>query len=147
MRFAFTEEQRELAAGVKEILARECTPARVRAAWEPGAPLAVWPHLAKAGVPLMTAPERAGGLGLGELEWVLVAEECGRFALAEPLVEHVAVAVPALPPELLRSVCVVALDAFVPQAVHADLILVERNGGLVAVERRDDPFEPAAVER
>jgi alkylation response protein AidB-like acyl-CoA dehydrogenase len=95
----------------------------------------------------MTAPEVAGGLGLGELEWVLVAEECGRFALAEPLVEHVAVAVPMLPVELLREVVVVALDGapFVSDAARADLILVERNGGIVAVERRDLTITPVAA--
>jgi alkylation response protein AidB-like acyl-CoA dehydrogenase len=144
MNFRFTDEQRELAAGVREILARECTPARVRAAWADGAPLTVWPHLKKAGVTLMTAPESAGGLGLGELEWVLVAEECGRAALAEPLVEHIAVAVPALPAELLREVVVVALDGtpFVAQAAHAELFLIERNGALLAVERRDATLTP-----
>ena len=90
---AFTDDQLGFQATVRELLAREC---RVRAGWEPDAPLAVWPHLAKAGVLGMTAPERFGGLGLDASDLVLVLEESGRAALPEPFLEHTAVAVPLL---------------------------------------------------
>ncbi len=96
MHFAFTDEQLELQRVVRELLARECPPARVRAAWDGAddAPLAVWPQLAGVGVVGMTAPERFGGLGMDELDLALVLEESGRAALPEPLIEHTAVAVP-----------------------------------------------------
>jgi alkylation response protein AidB-like acyl-CoA dehydrogenase len=136
VRIEFSEDQRALAAGVREILARECTPARVRAAWEPVAPLAVWPHLAKAGFTELTES------GLDEQDWVLIAEECGRFALAEPFVEHVAVAIPALPPSLRRDVCVAACEELVPNAHQADLFVALRGGKLVAVERADATLTP-----
>jgi alkylation response protein AidB-like acyl-CoA dehydrogenase len=83
---------------VRELLARECPPARVRAAWDgaPEAALVVWPHLAAVGVIGMTAPERFGGLGMDELDLALVLEECGKAALPEPLADHTAVAIPLL---------------------------------------------------
>jgi alkylation response protein AidB-like acyl-CoA dehydrogenase len=151
MRFDFTPEQVAFRDAVRELLARECPPARVRAAWDDGAPLAVWPHLAKAGVVGMTAPERWGGLGLDELDLVLVLEEAGRAGLAEPLLETTAVAIPLLAetaPERFadrwlgaaaagRAIVTVGLAGapFVADAARADLIVLERDGQVHAVER------------
>ena len=42
------------------------------------------------------APTDAGGLGMDEVALVRLLEEAGYSAVPEPLVEHVAVAVPAL---------------------------------------------------
>ena len=36
MRFAFTDDQTLFADGLRDLLAKECTPARVRAAWDDG---------------------------------------------------------------------------------------------------------------
>jgi alkylation response protein AidB-like acyl-CoA dehydrogenase len=151
MRFDFTPEQVAFRDAVRELLARECPPARVRAAWSDGAPLAVWPHLARAGVVGMTAPERFGGLGLGELDLVLVLEEAGRAALPEPLLETTAVAIPLvaeIAPATFadrwlgaaaagRAVVTVGLAGapFVVDAARADLILLERGGEVHALER------------
>src|SRR5690349_20295820 len=98
MRFAFTDEQLELQRVVRELLARECPPTAVRAAWDaaPDAPLVTWPHLASIGVIGMTAPERFGGMALDELDLALVLEEAGRAALPDPLIEHTAVALPLI---------------------------------------------------
>jgi alkylation response protein AidB-like acyl-CoA dehydrogenase len=102
MRFDFDAEQVAFRDAVRELLARECPPARVRAAWDEdldaprATPLKVWPHLAAMGVVGMTAPERWGGLGLSMLDLTLVLEETGRAALPEPLVETTAVAIPLL---------------------------------------------------
>ena len=41
-------------------------------------------------------PEEHGGLGLGEVDLVLILEEAGRVALPEPLLETTAIAVPLL---------------------------------------------------
>jgi len=140
---------------VRELLARECPPARVRAAWEPTgedvAKLAVWPHLARTGVVGMTAPERWGGLGLDERDLVLVLEESGRAALPEPLLEHTAVAIPLLAETASDALCDRWLGAaaagralitvglagapFVVDAARAQLLLLEHDGELHAVER------------
>jgi len=152
MRFDFTSEQLEFRDAVRELFARECPPARVRAAWDrpADAPLTVWPHLAKMGVVGMTAPERWGGLGLGPLDLVLVLEESGRAALPEPLLETTAVGIPLLDEVAAdgfkdrwlgaaaagRAVVTVGLGgAFVVDAARAHLLLLARGDELHAVER------------
>ncbi len=154
MRFAFTDEQLELQRVVRELLGRECPPARVRAAWDaaPDTPLAVWPQLAAMGVVGMTAPERFGGLGLDELDLALVLEETGRAALPEPLLEHTAIAIPLIAEtcdEVFcdrwlgaaaagRAVITVGLAGapFVADAGRAKLVLLEHDDELHAVEPR-----------
>src|SRR6266545_1205829 len=147
MRFDFTSEQVAFRDAVRELLARECPPARIRAAWADGTPLAVWPHLARAGVVGMTAPERWGGLGLD----VLVLEEAGRAGLPEPLLETTAVAIPlvsetapaAFADRWLgaaaagRAVLSVGLAGapFVADAARADLLVLEHDGDVHAIER------------
>ena len=44
----------------------------------------------------MTVPEAFGGLGMSELDFILMAEECGYVALPEPLVQNVMVGVSLL---------------------------------------------------
>jgi alkylation response protein AidB-like acyl-CoA dehydrogenase len=95
VRFAFTDDQLAFRDAVADLLTRECPPEVVRGAWE-GKPSDLWPKLAAMGVVGMTAPEEYGGLGMDELDLVLVLEEAGRAALPEPLLEHTAVAVPLL---------------------------------------------------
>lgn len=95
MEFRFTDEQLEFRDAVRTFLEKECPPEVVRAAWD-GKPTDLWPRLAEMGVVGMTAPEEHGGLGMNELDLVLVLEEAGRVALPEPLLEHTAVAIPAL---------------------------------------------------
>ncbi len=46
--------------------------------------------------PACCVPESAGGLGLGLLDAALIAVECGRVCLAEPLVDTAFVAAPLL---------------------------------------------------
>src|SRR4051812_14822744 len=98
MKFAFSDEQLLLAQSVRDVLTKECPPARVRAAWtgESGRSPELWKTLAEQGIVGLTAPERFGGLGLAEVDLVLVLEEAGRVALPEPLLETTAVAIPLL---------------------------------------------------
>jgi alkylation response protein AidB-like acyl-CoA dehydrogenase len=152
MKFAFTDEQLELQRVVRELLARECPPARVRAAWDgvAEAPLAVWPHLAGVGVVGMTAPERFGGLGMDELDLALVLEESGRAALPDPLAEHTAVAIPLVAETFDEAACdrwlggaasgktTIAVGIggapFVAGAARARLLLLEHGDELHAVD-------------
>jgi alkylation response protein AidB-like acyl-CoA dehydrogenase len=98
MRFAFTPDQLLFRDSLRAVLAKECTPAVVRAAWsrEDGRAPGLWATLAELGVVGLTAPESSGGLGMGALDLALLLEECGRVALPEPIVETTAVAVPLL---------------------------------------------------
>jgi len=143
--FAFTDEQREFQAAVRDLLAKECPPEAVRAAWssDDGRVPGLWSQLAAMGVVGLTAPEAAGGLGMDDVDLVLLLEEVGRVALPEPVVEHTAVALRALPDEHIAAATAgeltvtAALDGvtLVPFAASADLLLLERDGGLHLVAR------------
>src|ERR1700759_5426385 len=100
MRFGFTSDQHELAGAVREILAAELAPeARAQAAEASGRRGAVWKSLAEAGVFGLLVPEDAGGLGLTELDAVLVLEELGRAAVPGPVAETAFVAAPLIAKE------------------------------------------------
>ena len=126
MRFAFTDDQRLFAEGLRDLLAKECTPAHVRAAWDDGAghDVALWNHLAEMGVFGMLVPERAGGLGGTEIDLVLLLEELGRAAVPGPIFESAAVVAPALGDA--ATVGTAALDGspYVPHAHVASVVLV-----------------------
>ncbi len=97
MQFAFTEQQLEFRDAVRQVLAKECGPADVRAAYD--APLARsrrWATLAELGVVGLSVPPDQGGLGLGLVDLVPLLEEAGRVALPEPLLETTALAGPLL---------------------------------------------------
>jgi alkylation response protein AidB-like acyl-CoA dehydrogenase len=155
MRFAFTDDQLLFRDTVRDLLTKTCPPEQVRVAWDnaDGRLPDVWAALADMGVLGLQVPEAFGGLGLTELDLVLLAEEAGRAGLPDPLVDVVAVAAPVLAeaaeadPALAEvvegwltplvggtSIVTTALGGpFVPAAAAADLVLAERDGRLVAV--------------
>ena len=97
MRFAFDDDQLAFAAALRDLLAKECGPEGVRAAWEAdGRVPGLWSHLTDMGVVGMLAPEGVGGLGMTELDLVLLCLEAGRAGLPDPLVDVAMVAVPAI---------------------------------------------------
>ena len=140
MHFAFTSDQKLFAEGLRELLAKECTPSHVRAVWDDGTghDPALWAHLADMGVFGMLVAEGDGGLGGTDVDLVLLLEELGRAAAPGPVIETAAVAAPVLAatpdgPALVDGtlVATVQLDGspYVPHARAADLVLVP--GGLV----------------
>ncbi len=151
MRFAFTDEQLLFRDAVAELLAKECPPEAVRACWtnEDGRLPDVWRAFGDMGVLGLCVPEAHGGLGMDELDLVLLLEEMGRAALAEPIVETVAVAAPLLaesgPADLQEgwlpriasgdAVVTVALAGapYVPNVDTADLLIVQRDDRVAAV--------------
>src|SRR6188508_2395648 len=98
MRFAFTDDQLAFAEAVRDLLDKDCTPTHVREAWErdAGRVPGLWSKLTEMGVVSLLAPEGVGGLGMTELDMVLLLVEAGRAALPEPLSDVAMVAVPAL---------------------------------------------------
>ena len=94
MDFRFTEEQLMIAETARKLLADTCTPAQLRAMLSTGAArdAARWDALAETGLTMTMLPEAAGGLGLGEADFVLVAQAAGYAALPEPLVESAGIA-------------------------------------------------------
>ncbi|MGO9029206.1 MAG: acyl-CoA dehydrogenase family protein [Acidimicrobiales bacterium] len=97
MRFAFTEQQLEFQAAMRQMLDKECTTDDLRSALEdPTARTSRWAALADMGIVGLTVPEQHGGLGLCILDLVPLLEEAGRAALPEPLLETTALAAPLL---------------------------------------------------
>ncbi len=98
MDFTFTDDQLLFRDAVRDLFANECPPEAVRSAWESadGRVPGLWAKLAEMGVVGLTAPESSGGLGMNELDLVLLLEEAGRVALPEPLVAHTAVGLATL---------------------------------------------------
>jgi alkylation response protein AidB-like acyl-CoA dehydrogenase len=134
MRFAFTDDQKLFAEGLRDLLEKECTPAHVRAAWDDGAghDFTLWNHLAEMGVFGMLVPEAAGGLGGTEVDLVLLLEELGRAAAPGPVFETAAVVAPALGDGATVGTAVLDGSPYVPHAHVASLVLV--TGGVIRVD-------------
>ena len=97
MDFRFSDDQRGLAESVREYLAGTHGPEVLRRLdVEGGRDPAIWKGLVDMGLTGLLVPEDHGGLGMGLVEAVLIATECGRAALAEPLVDTAFVAAPWL---------------------------------------------------
>ncbi len=94
MDFTFNEDQLLFQKTVRDFLEGECTPEGVRAQWETedGHSPALWAKLAELGIPGLLVPEAHEGMGMDEIDAVLLFEEVGRAALPEPVVETAAVA-------------------------------------------------------
>ncbi len=154
MRFAFTEDQLFFRDAVRDLLDKECGPDVVRGAWPAGpagagarSPAArveaVWSRLADMGALAVALPAVGDGLGLGPLDWVLLAEETGYAALPHPFVETACVAAP-----LGVAAGRVATDlagAVVPFAAGADTFLLRRGGELVTVAAAEAQVSPVAA--
>lgn len=152
MRFCFEEEQLRFQESVRGMLARACPPERLRelAATDSGRSTELWGGLAEIGLLGLLVPEAQGGLGLSEVDAVLALEETGRAGLAEPVVETACVATRLIAdfgkseladrwlPAIAAGEAVVGVghpeNAFVADAHVADLLLLERDGEIHAIE-------------
>jgi alkylation response protein AidB-like acyl-CoA dehydrogenase len=150
MDFTFTEDQLLFQSSVRDFLVNEVTPERIRASWETesGRDDALWQQLTELGLVGITVPEALGGLGMDEVDFILLAQECGYVALPEPLVHTALVAVPvvqaldgALAAEWLprvaageaRVIVGLADNLLVEDAHVADLLLLARDEGWYAL--------------
>jgi alkylation response protein AidB-like acyl-CoA dehydrogenase len=98
MDFTFSEDQLLFRDSVKDFLQGEVTPEKVRASWEldTGRDEQRWQQMVELGLTAMLVPEVYGGIGMNEIDFVLLAVECGRVALPEPLVTTALVVTPML---------------------------------------------------
>lgn len=160
MRFAFSDDQLAFADAVRELLANECPPEVVRAAWDSpdGRNPRLWSQLAEMGVVGMLAPESIGGLGLSDVDLVRILAEAGFAGLPEPLADVAAVVVPALRDhgaaglgeELLARVVAgeatvglgLGSDGSTLHAESADALLLEAEDGLHLVAAADVELSP-----
>lgn len=153
MDFTFTEDQLLFQESVRDFLVNEITPERIRGLWETetGRSDELWAQLAELGLTGMTVPEDFGGLGMTELDFVLLAQECGYVALPEPLVLTALVGVPTLVnssnddlknywlPKIAEGSARLTVglqqNLLVEDAHVADLMILEKSGSLYAVEK------------
>ena len=129
MDFSLTEEQQELKAQAREVLAR-------------GAP--TWEGLAELGWLGVSVPEELGGAGLTFVEEALIHEELGYALYDGPFLATVALALPALEPAEQHEVATGAqrwsaeVGGLVPEWGRIDAVLTE-NGAIARPE--GEPLE------
>jgi alkylation response protein AidB-like acyl-CoA dehydrogenase len=95
MEFAFSEEQQELAATVRSLLAKRADSAAVRAAMisETGYDEELWQTLCEQiGVAALAIPEQYDGAGFSLLESMIALEEVGRSLAPSPLLSSLVTA-------------------------------------------------------
>jgi alkylation response protein AidB-like acyl-CoA dehydrogenase len=149
MRFAFSPEQVELRDAVRDLLEKECPPAAVRDAWtnDTGRSPAAWSALAAMGVLGALAPAAHGGLGLSEVDLVLVLEETGRHALPEPIVETALVAAPEgwVDARGAQAASVTLPESpFAPWAASVERLVLLAADGVRVVDRSAVELRPRA---
>lgn len=97
MDMLLTEDQLALAETVRNYLAGTHGPEVLRRLDADGnRDPAIWQGLVDMGLTGLLVPEAQGGLGMGLVDAALIAAECGRACLAEPLVDTAFVGVPWL---------------------------------------------------
>lgn len=87
MDLALSDEQEALVDSFAELLRRESSPDRVRAAEPDGFDPALWRKLVDGGVVTMAVPEESGGWGASVVDLALVAEQIGRALASAPVIE------------------------------------------------------------
>jgi alkylation response protein AidB-like acyl-CoA dehydrogenase len=144
VRFAFTDDQLLFRDAVRELLSKEHPPEVLRAIWEHDGTHSteLWSSLAEMGVIGSRVPEEYGGLGMTELDLVLLHEELGRAAVAEPVVDTTAVAAPLLcecPPDVAAPWLqrIATGDAVVTVRNHDELVLDADVADAVVAWSRD----------
>lgn len=159
MRFAFTDDQIAFRDALRDILTNICPAEVLRLCWEKSE---TWhriirPRLVEVGLLGVSLTDTWGGLGLNELDTVLLFEETGRVALPGPVVETAAVGAPllqeidnqALHERWLRSIvsgeAIVSLinepGTYVLDARHADLLLLWDDASIYALKPSEVHFE------
>jgi len=140
MDFTLSAEQQMFADTAATLFGDVCTPDHWRRQMAAGTAIDPdrWAAIVDNGFTLLMLPEAAGGLGLGELDFALIAQAAGYVALPEPLVESAGIAVPMLAalspdhPVLGDPAATVAiahpLNLVVANADTAAAILLHRDG-------------------
>lgn len=152
MNFSFSEDQLLFRDSVKDFLGKEVTPDLIRDLWnsDSGRSNDLWAQFAELGLTSMLVEEAHGGLGMNEEDFILIAEECGRVALPEPLIENAMIAVPLIQEsnnEALKSTWLEkivsgeakvavghSINPLVSDAHISDLLLLQNKDELHAIE-------------
>lgn len=97
MDLELSAEQQELADSARQFLAAECPMSLVRQVVEEGKQAVdLWAAMVALDWPVLAVPEEYGGIGLGQVELAVVAEELGRVVAPAPFLSTAAGYVPAV---------------------------------------------------
>ncbi|HUP91583.1 MAG TPA: acyl-CoA dehydrogenase family protein [Solimonas sp.] len=156
MDFTFDEQQLSFRDAIHKFLMVEAAPELLREIWETesGRSTALRTKLADQGLTALSVPEAHGGIGLGDLDWVLVHQELGYYAIPDSLTDTAYLAVSLLNrlagqealqrewlPRIASGRSRVALghpaNPLVADAQRADLLLLWHNDEVHAVRPKD----------
>lgn len=96
MNFRFSEDQDVLVEGVRDFLAGEHGPEKLRELDSGKGDGAVWDAIVSLGLPGLMVPEENDGLGLGLVDGVRIAVELGRANVSQPIIDTALIAAPWL---------------------------------------------------
>ena len=147
MDFTFSEDQFAFRDSMSRFLMTEAAPEMLREVWETeaGRSPALWRKLAEQGMTSLSVPEAEGGLGLADIDWALLTQELGYYAIPDPVTDTACVAaavLAALPdghalratwlPRIAEGSARVAVghpvNTWVADAATADLLLLVDRG-------------------
>jgi alkylation response protein AidB-like acyl-CoA dehydrogenase len=167
MDFCFTEDQLAFRDSLSRLLMIEAAPETLREIWQTddGRSPAMRDKIAAQGLTGLSVPEAEGGLGLGDVDWVLLMQELGYYAISDSLADTACVAagmLAGLPeghalrrawlPRIVQGECRIAVghpvNPWVADAPLADLLLLAHPSPqgleLHALRREQVDVEPLA---
>jgi len=162
MRLDFSQEQLDLRGSVVRLFDTESSAELNRGLWatETGRNPALWQGLADIGITGLMVPEEFGGLGGDETDLCLVLEEVGRFCVPDAVLEACLVApvalalggshdlrerwLPRIASGQARATIALPGTRYVPDVHLSEVVILERAGELVLVERSELEFERVA---
>lgn len=94
MDFTFNEDQQAFRDSVSRFLMVEAAPEKLRDIWQTDAGRSpeMRAKLAEQGLTALSVPESHGGLGMGDVDWTLMTQELGYFAIPDSLCDTAYVA-------------------------------------------------------
>ena len=98
MDFTFSEEQLAFRDSMSRFLITEAAPEMLREVWETdsGRSAELRAKIAEQGLTALSVPEAEGGMGLGDIDWALMTQELGYYAIPDSLADTACVAVGVL---------------------------------------------------
>ena len=154
MDFTFEEQQVAFRDAVRKFLMVEAAPELLREIWETesGRSKDLRAKLADQGITALSVPEEFGGIGLGDLDWVLINQELGYYAIPDSLSDTAYLAAWLLTrlssdaalkktwlPKIAAGTARIAIghpvNPFVSDAQLADLLLLWHEDEVHAVSR------------
>src|SRR5439155_8913198 len=130
MDFGLTDEQEALKKSAREFLTDRSTTALVRKLMtsKTGFDEGLWKELSELGWLGTAIPEEDGGLGLGQIELAILAEETGRAILPAPFYSSAGLAAPVIAAAAEGTIRKELLGGIASGALRATVALAEADG-------------------